>query len=613
MRTHRSIQLATVAAMSAATVLGAQSFNAKPTRVTTVVASWLSAPAESYDGRFVATDGDSAIRMFDRTTKQWSRLTEEGITPQWSPDGRFLAFSRRDKSVGSGGFRVFVMPMDPKSGKATGAARRVTLHDARRFSWSPDGREIAFISMDSGWMKIWTQPFNGGDEKLVARVRGGSGDAPAWSPDGKAIYFSGGPPIPTHTGYIARVTLATGKVDSLRTFRDLIGVSADGRYLAQANGRTRTIVISSASDGREIARVHLPARVTAARWSPRAPNELIGMENPIHQEIHSVSLADGAIHKLAFGDSLLAGGPQLTRDGTQLLYTVETQLTVSRPDGSGARTIKTAAEVNPRSAKWSPDGSRIAYFTTDPLNLRVVEVRTGNDVRVAQFNTTVPFGALVTDFVWRRDGRGLRYSKVDITSRGVTLELHEANLGGHDSVIAVVPDSLAGPRSRFVNDTLFVREFGAGVLALNLNSGKWTMLLPKGSSNPTFASDGSLFVYESFPNPNSDDAVLRVVEGGRTRTLANPFGGEVNQLYLLPDRHNVLAAVCATCINFERRSLVLFPTNGDPPRVLSEKEGPMMDWDYLAIMPDGKTIIYDPELAWRSVVVHIPVDLTPRP
>jgi len=74
MRTHRSIQLATVAAMSAATVLGAQSFNAKPTRVTTVVASWLSAPAESYDGRFVATDGDSAIRMFDRATKQWRQV-----------------------------------------------------------------------------------------------------------------------------------------------------------------------------------------------------------------------------------------------------------------------------------------------------------------------------------------------------------------------------------------------------------------------------------------------------------------------------------------------------------------------------------------------------------
>jgi Tol biopolymer transport system component len=608
MRTRLSLTIAAIAVMNAAAPLGAQASYAKPVRVSPVAANPLSGASESHDGRFFALSGDSALEVFDRTTKQWARLSEKGSGPQWSPDGRFLAYGRREAA----GFRIWVLPMDPKSGKASGPERRVTIRDGRRFAWSPDGKEIAVIGMDSGWMKIWTQPFNGGDERVVARLRGGSGDAPAWSPDGKAIYFSGGPPIPSHLGYIGRVTLATGKVDSVRPFRDLIGVSADGRYLAQGNFRHETIIISSTSDGREVTRVYLPQRVSAVGWSPRG-SELVGMEGPIHHEIHSVSLADGSMRKLAFGDSLYAGGPQLTHDGSQLLYTVGTRITISRPDGSGARTIKTAAEVHPSSAAWSADGSRIAYMTTDPRDLRVLDVKTGNDVRIAQLSDTYPFGNLVTDFVWRRDGRALRYSKVELRASRASVVLHEAVLGGRDSIIAVMPDSLAGPGAHFVNDTLFEKESRAGVATLDLNSGKWTVLLPKGSYGPTFSSDGSLMAYESFL-PNGDDAVIKVVEGGRTRTIANPFNGEVSQLFIMPDKRNILAAVCATCLTAERRSLVLFPMNGDPPRVLSEQEGTkMMDWDNLALTPDGKTIIYDPELAWRSAVVHIPVDLTPRP
>ncbi|HEY6829969.1 MAG TPA: hypothetical protein VI259_24105 [Gemmatimonadaceae bacterium] len=610
MRIHRSLIHITgaLAITISQGVVGAQT-RVTPTRISTVAPTWLSRPSESPDGRFVALDGDSAIRVFDRTTKQWMRLAEEGATPKWSPDGHFLAFSRREPV----GFRIFLLPMDSKTGKASGAARRVTLRNGRQFAWSPNGKEIAFISMDSGAASIWIQPFNGGEERLAARLPRLVGDALAWSPDGKLIYFSAGPPPGRgHPGFVGRVTLATGRVDSLRPVRDFIGVSADGRYLAQA--ASNTIIISSASDGREVTRVYLPPSMRATSWSTRTPNELLGTENPIYQEVHSISLADGAIRKLAAGDSLTAGGVQLTSDGSQLLYTVGTRITISRPDGSNARVLRTAADVAPRSAKWSPDGSRIAYMTTEPGEIRVVDVRTGNDVRVAQLHDTFPLAGSMIDFVWRRDGRAVRYSKLSLSGFAASYALHEASLTGHDSVIATIPDSLAAPYAHFLNDSTFARQYAQGVAALNLNSGKWTVLLPKGGSDPVFSADGSMLVYENYPVANRDDAVLQVVEGGRTRTIANPFGGEVNQIAILPDKRNVLAAVCASCVNgIERRSLVLFPLNGDPPRVLSEKEGPMMDWDYLAVTRDGKTIIYDPELAWRTAVIHIPVDLSLRP
>jgi hypothetical protein len=138
--------------------------------------------------------------------------------------------------------------------------------------------------------------------------------------------------------------------------------------------------------------------------------------------------------------------------------------------------------------------------------------------------------------------------------------------------------------------------------------------LAKGNAGDLAISrDGSRLAYGFWPG-QTDDAVLHVVENGSTRTINNPLGGEVQQVYFLPDGKNVVAAVCATCgTGSERRQLVLFPLNGDPPRVLSGKAGTIMDWDFLAVTRDGRTLIYDPELAWPSAVVHIPIDLDSRP
>ena len=119
--------------------LGAQAVaRVVPTRVTTVSSRDLLFPAESPDGRFLAALGDSGIYEFDRRSNQWTRLTDDGTNLQWSPTGKFLAFSRRDRA--GGGFRVWILPIDPKTGAASGAERRVSLQNARRLAWSPDGK-----------------------------------------------------------------------------------------------------------------------------------------------------------------------------------------------------------------------------------------------------------------------------------------------------------------------------------------------------------------------------------------------------------------------------------------------------------------------------------------
>jgi len=53
-------------------------------------------------------------------------------------------------------------------------------------AWSPDGRELAYVSFESQKAAVWVQDVASGKRRLVANFRG-SNSAPAWSPDGKQL------------------------------------------------------------------------------------------------------------------------------------------------------------------------------------------------------------------------------------------------------------------------------------------------------------------------------------------------------------------------------------------------------------------------------------------
>jgi TolB protein len=53
-------------------------------------------------------------------------------------------------------------------------------------AWSPNGREIAYVSFESGKAVVWVQEVASGARRPIANFRG-SNSAPAWSPDGSQI------------------------------------------------------------------------------------------------------------------------------------------------------------------------------------------------------------------------------------------------------------------------------------------------------------------------------------------------------------------------------------------------------------------------------------------
>ena len=161
-------------------------------------------PAWSPDGRFLAyvsnRDGDFKIYVMDTRTGENRRLTdhrESEWAPAWSPNGKWVAFvSRSDEIVPPVKFKItsHIYRIDANG------ANLVQLTDQGknlRPAWSPDSKQIAFVSYHRGEDRkgLYIMDADGrqlrrvNDQKVQA-VNGIFQSECAWSPDGKQIAFS---------------------------------------------------------------------------------------------------------------------------------------------------------------------------------------------------------------------------------------------------------------------------------------------------------------------------------------------------------------------------------------------------------------------------------------
>jgi len=143
-------------------------------------------PQFSPDGKKLAfmsdRSGTMEIWVSDRDGKNARQVTAVGSagTPRWSPDSKTIVFDASGKS----GAGIYSVPLE-----GSAAPRLLTPDDAddRCPSWSHDAKWIYFASRRTGRFEVWKIPAQGGTPIQLTRK---GGHAALESPDGKRVFYA---------------------------------------------------------------------------------------------------------------------------------------------------------------------------------------------------------------------------------------------------------------------------------------------------------------------------------------------------------------------------------------------------------------------------------------
>jgi Tol biopolymer transport system component len=492
--------------------------------------------------------GDSAraIWMYDRADKRNVRLADgEAWDLTVSAAGNALAFKRT--AEGSADQHVWVLPLDARTGAATGPARRASERQGDTPAISVDGKWLAFAADDSVGVGqgVVIVPVSGGPERVVVPFMRASVSNIRWSPDGRSLYYGVNPPVACDpewsclplreefkqtTGSIHRVTV-DGKSQSTiapKVTGGWPGLSADGSLLAYAEGGFPGRMIVADTTGKQLGSFPLVPRQTAEGWVNGST--LLFSDRGDTRRLRSYSMADGSRQLL---DDAVDPITEATwsPDGAMIssirCSPSACQLRLNRADG----TPRTSIDLPDRFANastWAPDQRFIAYIGGLPNADRyvtTVEVATGKVQRLATVRFT---GALL---VWLPDSQGLVLSATigagatrhasfqRIELNGATRTLREFVLGPAPNLALAVDSKtaliyVAGELKRFTFDGDSVE----------------TPLLPKGTGRvvppyPTASNEMARLAFRSSRTPDGDLNVIDVVarDGSGRTTIELPF------------------------------------------------------------------------------------------
>ena len=246
----------------------------------------------------IRADGTGARRV----TR--SRSVDE-IEPEWSPDGRKIAFSRSGKCHTEPSdlcMRIWTVNADGSDARRLTPQRLPGLLANRAVSfqaptWSPDGRRIAYEQSiwESQRSNLYVMNADGSGRRRLTRLR--NARSPAWSPNGAAIAFTHRPERGNREIFV--LTLKTGKIRRLtRTKADesLPQWSPDGRRIVYQrwNGASEEddVFVMNADGGGQRNLTHRPGLDGGPAWSP--DGGLVAFVSDGEDPVIYVTAADGS-------------------------------------------------------------------------------------------------------------------------------------------------------------------------------------------------------------------------------------------------------------------------------------------------------------------------------
>ncbi|QAZ41323.1 Tol-Pal system protein TolB [Methylibium sp. Pch-M] len=266
-------------------------------------------------------------------------------------------FSTRIAYVTKGGGRytLWVTDADGEGGQSALASPEPIISPA----WSPDGRELAYVSFESRKAVVYVQEVASGKRRTLASFRG-SNSAPAWSPDGRQLALT---------------------------------LSRDGGSQLFVMGR----------DGEGVKRLTSSGAIdTEATWAPDGKSIYFVSDRGGSPQIYRVPAGGGNAERVSFGGSYNIS-PAISPDGRTMAY-------ISRDGGAFRVQVMDLASGTARavsdtkddeSPSFAPNGRLIIYATRDGGRDVLMTTTTDGKIKARLVSTQ----ADVREPVWGPYGR----------------------------------------------------------------------------------------------------------------------------------------------------------------------------------------------------------------
>ncbi len=352
-----------------------------------------SQPAFSPDGAYIAfrseRDG-GGIFVMGASGESVRRLSDRGPAyhPAWSPDSQEIIYTEerfkdpRERQISP--HRLWAVNIK------TLEKRLISTADVVQPQWSPNGHRLAYwASGDSSQRDIWTMSPKGDDVVQITNDAALDWN-PIWSPDGKQLYFvsdrSGGMQLwrVAMDEQSGRALAAPELVPTPSAFSQHISLSRDGKRLAFVNVSLKRNLYRVEMDLKREKVIGEPEALTLGSRQAMDPNispdgkRLVYTTITEAREDLAILNSDGSEDPLRLTDDEYKDrGPRWSPDGKRIaFYSTRSgnyEIWLINTDGTGLRRLTESGNDRAYNPLWSPDGKRLS-FTNHKGETRIIEV-----------------------------------------------------------------------------------------------------------------------------------------------------------------------------------------------------------------------------------------------